>query len=121
MKQKSWILIFTVLAAVLAAVTALQTKRGGTLAAVYQDGRQIAVLDLRHDTELTVTGPAGKNIVAVSDGKVSVRQADCPDQICVKHGPLTENGGPIVCLPNRLSVQWLSKQTAVDAVSGGGG
>ena len=121
MKQRSWILIFTVLAAALAALTALQTKHGGTLAAVYQDGRQIAVLDLRHDTELTVSGPAGKNVIVVAGGQVSVQQADCPDQICVKHGPLTENGGPIVCLPNRLSVQWLSKQTAVDAVSGGGG
>ena len=42
---------------------------GGTLAAVYQDGRQIAVLDLRRETELTVTGPAGTNVIAVCGGE----------------------------------------------------
>ena len=112
MKQRSWILLFAALAA---------GRHGGMLAAVYQDGRQIAVLDLRRDTELTVTGPAGTNVIAVCGGEVYMKRADCPDQICVKHGPLTSGGGPIVCLPNRLSIEWLNAQTAVDAVSGGGG
>ena len=121
MKQRSWILIFAALAAVLAAVIVRQTKRGGTMAAVYQDGRQIAVLDLHRDTEMTLTGPAGENVIVVSSGEVYMQRAGCPDQICVKHGPLTAGGGPIVCLPNRVSVEWLRTQTAVDAVSGGGG
>ena len=121
MKQRSWILLFAALAAGLALVIALRARHGGTLAAVYQDGRQIAVLDLRRDTELTLTGPAGTNVIAVCGGEVYMKRADCPDQICVKHGPLTSGGGPIVCLPNRLSIEWLNAQTAVDAVSGGGG
>lgn len=121
MKQRSWILLFAALAAGLALVIALRARHGGTLAAVYQDGRQIAVLDLRRDTELTLTGPAGTNVIAVCGGEVYMKRADCPDQICVKHGPLTSGGGPIVCLPNRLSIEWLNTQTAVDAVSGGGG
>lgn len=33
--------------------------------------------------------------------------------------PLRPGGTPIVCLPNRLSIQWIERDAAVDAVSGG--
>ena len=81
----------------------------------------LAAAEYPTGTELTLTGPAGTNVIAVCGGEVYMKRADCPDQICVKHGPLTSGGGPIVCLPNRLSIEWLNAQTAVDAVSGGGG
>lgn len=120
MKQRTWILIFAALSAALLAVWLLR-RSGGELAAIYQDGRRIAVLDLKKDTTMTVTGPAGENEITVSGGEVRVTRAGCPDQICVKHGPLRRNGSPIVCLPNRLSIEWLRADDAPDAVSGGGG
>ena len=77
-------------------------------------------LDLRQDTVFTVEGPAGENTVTVAGGEVFVSQADCPDQVCVLHGPLRRTGGPIVCLPNRLSIEWATGAD-VDALSGTGG
>lgn len=121
MKQRTWLLIFAALAAVLFGLWAASRKSGGVYAAVYQDGRQIAVLDLSRDTHMSVSGPIGTNEIVVTGGAVSVVHADCRDQICVKHGPLSEHGGPIVCLPNRLSIEWLEASPKVDAVSGGGG
>ena len=56
---------------------------------------------------------------AVQDGEIYMESAECPDQICVEHGPLRPGGTPIVCLPNRLSIQWIERDAAVDAVSGG--
>ena len=119
MKQRTWILIFAALSAVLLAIWLL--RKDGDMAAVYQDGRRIAVLDLKRDTTMTVHGPAGDNEITVSDGTVRVTHAECPDQVCVHHGPLRRNGSPIVCLPNRLSIEWLRDGAAPDAISGGGG
>ena len=56
---------------------------------------------------------------AVENGEIYMESAACPDQICVEHGPLRPGGTPIVCLPNRLSIQWIERDAAVDAVSGG--
>ena len=55
----------------------------------------------------------------MENGEIYMESAACPDQICVEHGPLRPGGTPIVCLPNRLSIQWIERDAAVDAVSGG--
>ena len=120
MKQKNWILIFAALFAVCLAVWLLP-RGGGQTALVYQDGTLLYTLDLRQNRTLTVSGPAGENIITVADGKVFVSHADCPDQICVKHGALQKTGGPIVCLPNRLTIEWANADSQIDALSGTGG
>ena len=45
------------------------------------------------------------NIVEIKDGKVSVIEASCKNQVCVKHSPVSRSGESIVCLPNRLVVR----------------
>ncbi len=120
MKQKHWILIFAALIAVCLAVWLLP-RGGGERILVYQDGTLLYTLDPRESRTLTVTGPAGENTITVADGEVFVSHADCPDQICVQHGPLRKTGGPIVCLPNRLTIEWAGSDAQIDALSGTGG
>ena len=45
------------------------------------------------------------NVVVISEGKVSVTEASCKNQVCVKHGAISGPGESIVCLPNRLVVR----------------
>ncbi len=45
------------------------------------------------------------NVVKISGGEVSVTEASCKNQVCVKHGSITHVGETIVCLPNRLVVR----------------
>ena len=47
----------------------------------------------------------GYNLVVVEDGKVSVAASDCPDQICVKHRPISLARESIVCLPHKLVIE----------------
>lgn len=120
MKQKTWILIFAGVC-VLCLVLWLLPQKTAASAAVYQDGALLYTLDLSEDRTLVVTGPAGENEITVAGGEIRVTHADCPDQVCVAHGPLSDTGGPIVCLPNRLTIQWLQPSQSVDAVTGTGG
>lgn len=92
MKQKHWILTFAAIIAVCLLVWLLP-RGGGQTALVYQDGTLFYMLDLRQNRTLTVTGPAGKTIITVADGEVFVSHADCPDQVCVQHGPLQKTAG----------------------------
>ena len=45
------------------------------------------------------------NVVVISEGTVSVTEASCKNQVCVKHGAISRSGESIVCLPNRLVVR----------------
>lgn len=47
----------------------------------------------------------GKNKVEIKNGKVSMLQADCPDQLCVNMLPIGESYEMIVCLPNQVIVE----------------
>ena len=45
------------------------------------------------------------NVVVISGGSVSVTEASCKNQVCVRHGSISRPGESIVCLPNRLIVR----------------
>ena len=117
MKTKHWIIVFTGLALVLTAVILLRPKQSGRVG-IYRDGKLIETVDLSKDRTIPLDGAAGGAVAAVRDGEIYMESADCPDQICVEHGPLKSGGTPIICLPNHLSIQWLEQNTAVDAVTG---
>ena len=67
--------------------------------------------DKRYIEKLSAAFP-----LAVKDGKVAVTSASCPSQDCVKHG-FSDRGAPIVCLPNRLTIEF-SSDASYDALIG---
>ena len=116
-------MLFAGLIAALLLLWKLLPGSGGNAVGVYQDGALVKTIYLPHmgETEtFEVFGTAGGNTIEVSKDGVRVVSADCPDQVCVLHGPLRRTGGPIVCLPNRLSIEWATGAD-VDALSGTGG
>lgn len=45
------------------------------------------------------------NLLHIVNGTVTMEEADCKDQICVRHRPITANRENIICLPHRLVVE----------------
>lgn len=103
----------------------------GMVANIYQDGVCIDSIDLSQVTgaeTYTVECDAGTNVIRVEPGRICILEADCPDQVCVRTGWLTDSAAPIVCLPHRLVIRLeekagvgiLPEQTdphSIDAVS----
>lgn len=81
----------------------------GTTAVVTLDGQEVCRVDLATLTEgytVSYTGEGGvTNVVEFAPGKVRVREANCPDQVCVRQGWIETGVAPIVCLPNRLTIE----------------
>ena len=111
MKSKYWIIGLAVLLVICLAASVLIT--GGSPAArarITSDGTFVLTVDLAIDQEFTVESPAGgTNTVTVKDGKIAVTAADCPDHYCMDRG-FCNSGTQIVCLPNRLVIQFLGEQ-----------
>ena len=108
---KCWVCLLTV--AVLLSIGAIILTRAltprGQFARVFVDGTCIREIDLHGEglpLSFTVMGAdGGSNTIQVEEGRIRVSEADCPDQICVRQGWISDGTVPIVCLPHRLTIQ----------------
>ena len=78
------------------------------VAYIYLKGELIETIDLNAVVipyEFTVESDLGYNTIRVENGSVAIVEADCPDQICVNQGSISDSAVPIVCLPHRLVIQ----------------
>ena len=95
------------------------TRSHGRQVEILQDGKILYTLDLAQaeDQTFTVTYGGRTNEIEIRDHQIRVKAADCPDQICVHMDWL--EAAPIVCLPNRLSIQYADGEGAsgLDAVA----
>ncbi len=123
MKTRFWIILFTLAAVAALAVSLfiLNHTQSEAIAGVYSDGTLIRTIDLSKVTEtyeFTVSYGDEYNTIQVSSEGIRVIDSSCPDKICVHHGFLG-SGMPIVCLPNRLVIRWLTEtDTQYDAMTG---
>ena len=73
------------------------------------NGEIIDTIDLTTITEpLTFTvenGQGGVNTIHAEKGKIAIIEANCPDQLCVERGYITNSLLPSVCLPNGLIIE----------------
>jgi Protein of unknown function (DUF1312). len=125
MKQGDRILLLIIAIAVLAGYGFLYyrdhisgAKAGGAVIKVGNEiYREIPASRMQgHDT-FTVKTPAGYNVIEVSTGRIRVKDADCPDKICVRTGWIDKPGEVIVCLPHKLVIQIIGQPAGVDSVA----
>ena len=119
---KFWVVCIALLLLVscAASIFIYQYKGSGTIASIYQSGelvKQIHLETVTSDYSFVLEGPnGGENTIGVSQGKICVSDASCPDHVCVKTGWISDGVVPIVCLPNELVIKITdSDSDAVDA------
>lgn len=119
MKTKTWILLIAAITAVCLGLSIFLLLPGddAVYAEISSGGKIVRTVNLRIDQQFTVTGETGgSNTVTVRDGRIAVTAADCPDHYCMERG-FCSSGTPIVCLPNRLVIQFQGEQS-IDAAAG---
>lgn len=119
--KRDIILVLVMLAVAMMALLIINygVKKKGTYAVVKVDGQELYKLELDKDTTVDVAGyQGGLNRIEVKAGKVSMTEADCPDELCVKTGKISRTGETIVCLPHRVVIEIKSTQggNTIDSV-----
>lgn len=125
-KTRTWVILFSALL-VFSAVAAILVKNPldngksdeKTIAKVYLNSECVHTVCLSDVTEpytIQLTGENGTNTISVENGRICVSSADCPDQLCVKQGWQSSGITPIVCLPNKLVIEFeRSSDTTTEA------
>lgn len=95
-------------------------KSNHNFAVIKLDGKVIQTIDLnsvKAQKEWKVYDKAGNyNLIEILPGKIRVKDADCPDKICVKSGWISQGGQMAVCLPHKLIINIEGKSKTVDSV-----
>ncbi|MBQ8836213.1 MAG: NusG domain II-containing protein [Clostridia bacterium] len=121
-KRRNDIILTAVL--LLAAVAGLllfkTLSRQGDFAVVLINGEETARFPLDTDTEFVIETDGGVNTLVIADGKAYIKEANCPDGICVDHTPISRIGETITCLPHGVVVTVKSEKasdTGLDMVA----
>ncbi len=113
-RRNDLLLIAGILAAVAVfAILFFATRREGSFVAVIQQGREIARYSLAEEQEIPIqTDGTVTHLLVIREGTAEIQQADCPDQICVHHRPVSKVGETVVCLPRELVIKIVNEKTA---------
>ena len=112
MKKKDIILIAAVLAISLISFAAIKMTQ--------KDGKEVYKTSIKKDQIYQIPEENGTNVMQIKDGKVTMKKADCKDQICADHKAIEKSGETIVCLPHKVVIEIRSedgKEQELDGVT----
>ena len=105
MKNESiLVLVIVLIAAAFFVGNRLAAKKPAAIVVVSVDGTITHEFPLHLEEDFTIYTEHGENHLVISEGQAQVKEASCPDKICVKHPPISESGQTIVCLPNKVVI-----------------
>ncbi len=86
------------------------------------NGDAVASYPLSSDRTETISCPdGGSNTMEIKDGAACMKEADCPDKVCVGMRRISKSGETIVCLPHKLVIAIVNADpdsSVPDAVTG---
>lgn len=114
MKKRDYLLFFCVLlfGAVLFFIRDTFVDIGENVL-IYVDNKLYKTVSLSETCEIDI----GTNTIAIENGYAYMKNATCPDKICVHTGKINDNSKDIVCLPNKVLVK-VTKKSTLDATTG---
>ena len=119
MKKKDIILIITVLVIALAGLGVIKmTQKDGKQVVVTVDGKEVYKTSISKDQTYKIPVKNGKNIMQIKDNKVTMKEANCRDQICADHKAIEKSGETIVCLPHKVVIEIKSEDSKEQELDG---
>ena len=90
----------TVVSVVLFAVFFIIVGKAETVV-ISKDNKVLYELPLNEENEIDL----GSNTVVIKNSEVYVEKADCKNQVCVNHKPISNKNQTIACLPNKVLIE----------------
>ena len=126
MNKNARIIFILLLAAAVLSAGFILVQRGqrapsSPVARITLDGellREIPLDEVEESYSFTVDAEGGSNTILVEPGRIRVSEADCPDQVCVGQGFISDGTVPVVCLPHKLIIEIVGGGSQFDAAAG---
>ncbi len=114
MKPKFWLFLFGGIMLLSLGCILLFSYLAPTaaIAEIYQDGILVEAVNLGTITEpreIRLVSGSKENVILAETGQISMKSANCPDQLCVHQGSIHTGLYPIICLPNQVTIKLRSR------------
>ena len=81
------------------------------------NGKEYGTYSLFEEQTITIGEGDKKNIIEIKGGKAYMKEASCPDQLCVNQNEFSFDKESIICLPNKVVITVISDvESDVDGV-----
>lgn len=90
------------------------------IAVIKYDNKEIYRIDLNSVDEpyyIPIENKYNTKIL-VEKGKISFKENNCPDKICISAGKISQPGQVAVCMPAKLIIEIIGGKSIADAVTG---
>lgn len=67
--------------------------------------------------EFTLRRGAEINVIEADNGRIRIREANCPDHLCVLQGWISQPNQQLVCLPFRVTVKIITTDSELDDIT----
>lgn len=82
------------------------TKEKGNEVVVSVDGKVVKTFSLSENVTYEIEGAGGgRNLLVIENGEAYLKEASCPDHLCINMGSIKSVGQSIICLPNKVTVE----------------
>lgn len=112
-KDKRVIVAVVILSVVIYLFCGLWNREEGARVVVKVDGNIQGIYSLKEDRTIRVNH--GKNIVEIKNGRAVMKEASCPDQLCVHQKGISGMHETIVCLPNKVVIEIEGEEAKTDS------
>lgn len=76
----------------------------GSTIAVTIDGAEYGTYSLLEEQTITIEQDGALNVIEIKDGEAFMKEASCPDQLCVDQNEISHDKESIICLPNKVVI-----------------
>lgn len=80
----------------------------GSNIAITVDGKEYGTYSLLEEQTITIGEGDTINIIEIKGGKAYMKEASCPDQLCVDQNEISFDKESIICLPNKVVITVIS-------------
>lgn len=89
----------------------------GDIVEIKNNGKLLYTVDLSKSPDRTfvVEFEGKENLIEIKDHRIRVSEADCPDKVCVNTGWLDSPAIPVICLPNKLIIEYADNEADIAA------
>lgn len=95
----------------------MDAKAGAVV--IVSEGKEVKRLTWpAKDQSFEIKNDLGFITVKIENNKVSVTDADCHDQVCVRTRSIDQGGEMIVCLPHKIYVEIQKDESGSDVLDG---
>ncbi|WP_051545038.1 NusG domain II-containing protein [Butyrivibrio sp. MC2021] len=95
--------------------TLLFTEKSGNEVVVTVGGEVVKTFPLDKDTVYEIKGAGGgRNLLVIENGEAYLKEASCPDHLCMSMGRIRRVGQCIICLPNMVTVEIVGEKQSED-------